>query len=788
MNKTQKRQQNLRNKLFAAIAMLLVSSIMMVSTTYAWFTLSTAPEVQGITTTVGANGNLEIALSPRSGDSDEITSAMGDSTIESWALKNLTWGNLLDLSDDSYHLDEIALLPTRLNATGTTELDLSEFPLQTPVYGADGRVSGLEADTYIGTKWKVDAETEGNPIVAADDFIANDYRGVRAVGTANNMSEYQSALNSARSNLSIQIGSVQDNAEGSLTANGGVLTQIAILHATADDDTNDYAEYVPTLRSVVNSLKLANSALDQAIRSAIRAMSASASSSKENFDAVKAALDAESTDLTTIWTEIGGDITVTDTALETAYNTWSSIDSKLNKAGEALVSAEELVESSTDVAWSDVCDVLSQIMDTSGDLEIDGKDLTELQDILKIWKAGEGNDNTGDGELTYEDTNRYNDAMDFVGGMASGVDITLGEGTGVYYDFATVVGNLDASFTTTVSYDGMKLPNVPATMKTNAPGNGAMNTVKQNLAALDAIESDDSSFVIDETYGYIVDFFFRTNATGSKLKLLTNAAQRIYSDSANTNTLGHGSTMTFRTGAVSETTLQGLMGAIRVVFFNPSSRDIFGIAKLDTNLMTRNVIVDNTAEGVGDIVDVTAPLKLYEVTRNETSGVLEFGTEITEANATLCDLQANTATALSVLVYLDGDNITNEDVASSGKSAVGTLNLQFGSDATLAPMTNTDLKTGTGLETSSISFVNNTSGEKAATVVVNKVVVEPEVDYTFSLTGTGTYTVTYKVGDTDKGTLTPTGNTYTIPGIAAAELEEKAVVVTINAVDTGDDE
>ena len=68
--KMSKRQRDIKSKLMAAVAMLLVSSIMMVSTTYAWFTLSTAPEVTGITTSVGANGNLEIALleSPERGE------------------------------------------------------------------------------------------------------------------------------------------------------------------------------------------------------------------------------------------------------------------------------------------------------------------------------------------------------------------------------------------------------------------------------------------------------------------------------------------------------------------------------------------------------------------------------------------------------------------------------------------------------------------------------------------------------------------------------------------------
>ena len=78
MNKKNMRQKSLRGKLIAAVAMLLVACVMMVSSTYAWFTLSTSPEVQGITTTIGANGNLEIALSPASGDPADITSGIGD--------------------------------------------------------------------------------------------------------------------------------------------------------------------------------------------------------------------------------------------------------------------------------------------------------------------------------------------------------------------------------------------------------------------------------------------------------------------------------------------------------------------------------------------------------------------------------------------------------------------------------------------------------------------------------------------------------------------------------------
>ena len=55
------KKTSVRTKLAAAVAMLLVSTIMLTTTTYAWFVLSTAPEVKGMSTTVGSNGSLEIA-------------------------------------------------------------------------------------------------------------------------------------------------------------------------------------------------------------------------------------------------------------------------------------------------------------------------------------------------------------------------------------------------------------------------------------------------------------------------------------------------------------------------------------------------------------------------------------------------------------------------------------------------------------------------------------------------------------------------------------------------------
>ena len=178
----------LRNKLIAAISMLLVSSIMMVSSTYAWFTLSTAPEVKNISTTVAGNGSLEIALMPTTGLLRDITAGVvGNAAV--LKDKNIKWGNQVVLSEegnDPYGLSAISLNPALLNyakATedATEETFVAEHPLAIAKYGFDGRIAGLDAQN-VGIKSKADGE----------GFDSGNY-GVRAIGELTNNTEVTSA-------------------------------------------------------------------------------------------------------------------------------------------------------------------------------------------------------------------------------------------------------------------------------------------------------------------------------------------------------------------------------------------------------------------------------------------------------------------------------------------------------------------------------------------------------------------------------------------------------------------
>ena len=214
--------QAVKKKLMAATSMLLVAAIMLVSSTYAWFTLSTAPEVTGITTTVGANGSLEIALANTEtwADSSMITSAVGDSrdtegkTAET---ANITWGNLVDLSSANYGLSTISMLPSKLNLTDDGAL--SNSPLGFPTYGSDGRVIDVDGQTFTGVY-----DTTENGFVSTD---TTQY-GVRAVGTSSAISARELAYRAAKEAYKNAYTSAKNTASKTFVTNGNALAGIIV--------------------------------------------------------------------------------------------------------------------------------------------------------------------------------------------------------------------------------------------------------------------------------------------------------------------------------------------------------------------------------------------------------------------------------------------------------------------------------------------------------------------------------------------------------------------------------
>lgn len=135
----QKALPHMRERVIAVVVLLAISLAMVVSTSFAWMTMSINPEISGLATTIAANGNLEIALSGIEGREPQGTQ-LGDG-IGAVTETNLRWGNLVNLSHESYGLDFLTLRPASLN---TEALNIS--PMIAVNYGEDGRVQGYLKD------------------------------------------------------------------------------------------------------------------------------------------------------------------------------------------------------------------------------------------------------------------------------------------------------------------------------------------------------------------------------------------------------------------------------------------------------------------------------------------------------------------------------------------------------------------------------------------------------------------------------------------------------------------
>ena len=192
MNETQKRIRaykealpGLKERVIAVALLLAMSFAMMTSATFAWITLSRAPEVTDVTTNIAANGNLEIALAKPDGSAPG-ESAIGDSSaapedavpeelrkLSNIVRSNVTWGNLVNLSDPSYGLENIILRPALLG----DETDLISHPLKGVDYSADGRLMKYFNENYQFANWIQ------SPAGGYFEYKMPQQYGVRAIST-----------------------------------------------------------------------------------------------------------------------------------------------------------------------------------------------------------------------------------------------------------------------------------------------------------------------------------------------------------------------------------------------------------------------------------------------------------------------------------------------------------------------------------------------------------------------------------------------------------------------------
>lgn len=630
--------QNLKKKLMSALAMFMVATTLMTTTSYAWFVLSTAPEVTGIATNVGANGSLEIALlnSETYEDMSLIRAGAGDSMVSNNPAANNAWGNLVDLGYQEYGLSNLLLLPARLNVKANGDKYMVDPGLLTvPTYGYDGRIVELTDNT-------VSAIYQENAFLYSGG--SQDY-GVRAIGTSDALSVQGSGLATAKSIINTNINTAKNNAKNVLSANGSALFDIILQYSTNGGFNDTHRD---TLMAMVDGLQTSLTDIDTALRQGLVAYAASKVTDETTFTAVKDRILDTSKDLKTV---LGDLAEVGEGTIPAEFNIWvdqlAEMQNDLNAANNDLAAM-----TSGSYTWDDIKGVLNYIMNVDG-VYINGQTF--------------GNINA--------------DALL----AASEIDMTLAPGSGIFADIADFTDNYSHNMT----YAGKAVTIATASAKSPK----YLLALKAAVATLEPAGGGDtaSALPLTATYGYALDLAFRCNAAEPDLVLQTNGIQRVYSDSESGSTQGGGSYMQFTSTDESFTQEQRLklMDAIRVGFVD-SQGEIMGIAK-------PSITQAETVDGA-----LKAPLYLYTYTFEDLDNTglsLVMGERLLTENK-ITDLTQNTAKAVTSVVWLDGDIVDNTMVsATEAASLNGVMNLQFATSANLNPARDGVLMNFTGDKT-----------------------------------------------------------------------------------------
>ncbi|MBR6917611.1 MAG: hypothetical protein IKN38_05450, partial [Clostridia bacterium] len=339
-----------KKKLLSAAISLLIATVLIITSTFAWLTLSTAPEVTGIATSVGANGSLEIALlnAQTRADLTTIQTRIGSSSSVSGVVaSNLTWGNIVDLSDTSYGLGEIQLMPSQLVVQGIAA-DGNGYninpnaPITLPNYGTDGRIT----------------ELDGNPVSAVYNsgkfgLTANQTYGVRALGTTTGSASANNLISLAKTYVSSYANSAKTVALSAINNNGNGLVSILITHNTSPDARFTDAN-VTVLKNIISSLQTSFSNIETSLRYGM--IASAAANGAENITTIANEIRDPDRSISDLYTAYGEYCHAGMSDWITALN---ASKSKLNAAYNAC---GELTGNS--YTWNEISPILNALINT----------------------------------------------------------------------------------------------------------------------------------------------------------------------------------------------------------------------------------------------------------------------------------------------------------------------------------------------------------------------------------------------------------------------------------------
>ena len=517
-----------KKKIIISVCILLICVLLLAAVSYAWLTMSNAPEVIGVETHIGANGSLEIALATNATyvDPSTIKATIGSSSsVLDATQSNLYWGNVIDLTSTAYGLNNISLKPSRLNVFPNDQGSavVGSNMLLIPNYSVDGRFDSIQSNTV-------------SAIFQETDFIystENQSYGVRAIGTIPDLSIQESTLANARSAVRAYTSSSNSSLTSLWRSNGARIISIYLnyhkngINSFTDDD-------VKTLKDTVDKLQNTLSYTDLALRQGILGYAASVVDDNDTFKTIKQTVENTSIPLSTI-------ISSSPISLPSEISGWINL---IDNYRQQLLLASRYCNylSGGNYTWDQISPILACIMD-------------ETKVYLGSTPLSSVNGST---QLSSENL------------------LTISPQAGVMATIADFSGNFNALF----DYSDSVHFEVGSVSAVSPP---YLTSLAETLDEYTAI-TDNGSFIsspLEEIYGYAIDMVFRCN-TNTELLLQTSPtpSSNITDDAGISN--GSGSFMSFNSTNLNSDQLVNLMDAIRIGFTD-NQGNLLGIAKLNVS-------------------------------------------------------------------------------------------------------------------------------------------------------------------------------------------------------------
>lgn len=726
---------HLKEKLGVAALGLVIAALVSVSATFAWITLSRAPEVTAIDTTLSANGALEIALNrgetPEDADIDE--SAAVD---EALTAANIRWGNLINLNDPSYGIADLTLRPAQLNTAA-----LTTNPFWSAVYGQDGRITELDS-RYIYTRY-----SENDKIFVAAD--GNKDYGVRAIS-------------SYKAQTTGETASAYEVKYKAVMAAHTEVNQYYMNSVTSAENVGSLGDALGTyLQSKVNE-KGYGYHRDPSKDSANLEMTPNQVQTLLNmFSGLQTAMEKEKTALVAL-ANLQQYIYAQQEQYKEPYPelTWENIAAGAETydiAGKDHKTGKDVTHPREAVALTN----LKKFISDAGAVDSDVAHLRELVERTKqgqkvyskeietqVFHICNGRDVILDGQTVDQ---ALKDPVKTVLKMTGGT-LPVVIGSGILRDFEQMA--VDPAYRLPYGKDWSARRNrasvhvdvytspgkawvidMTACLSTNASGGSHFMADYGKISP----ELQGGDRVAQDTYGMAVDFWLRSNAEKTYLTLEgavvkdeeTNTVlsfdgvNRVWNTTNDailttaSTTQGGGSSYTYYADSPEE--LQRslrLLGSMKVAFMNTQSGVLLATAVMATeNYYALNgrvtvPLVLSTVDSMtvpGDAPDTPETTETPDTPETpaapgegETGGDTGSDTQLRRA---ITVLYADREENLTAILYLDGANLTNQDVLSSG-DIKGQLNLQFGSSEPLSTLGDSDLEMATRYVTAEVDKSN----------------------------------------------------------------------------------